>query len=79
MDVETPFVVDKGLVALLVRLYPVANFLPQCEVVRGSPVKLIGERAEKAVPVAEGRGGIEPHGTQLLIEQLAVLCRIREV
>ena len=68
MDVQTPFVVHEGCISLLMGCDPITDLLAQSEVVCRGAVKLIGEGTKEAVPVAEGGGGVEPHGSQLVVK-----------
>ena len=78
MDGEPALVVDKRLVALPVQRDPVADVLAELEVVARGAVQLVGEGAKEAIPVAEGRRGVQPQRTQLVCEQLRVLEGVRE-
>lgn len=76
VDVDAALVLAEGCVAGLVVCNPVADVAAELAVVGRGAVQLVGERAEQAVAVSEGRGGIETEGAELLGQQLVVLCWI---
>lgn len=78
MGIQAALIFNKGLVSELVGANPVAYVLTQLVVLGRRAVVLIGEGAEKAVAVAEGRGGVEAEGFELLGEQAGVLGGVGE-
>jgi hypothetical protein len=78
MGIDASLVFDKGLVAGLVPLYPVADELAEGGVFGVCAVELVGEGAEETVAVAEGGGGIEAEGAELVVEALGGLGGVAE-
>ena len=76
MMIEATFIFNKRGITLLVFLNPVADVLPQFEVVGRTAVKLVGEGAEQAVAVADSVCCIQSKLAQLRIEHLTVLFRV---
>ena len=75
--VEAPFVLNERGITVLMVLDPVADVLPQLEVVRGGAVQLVGQRAEKAVAVAHSVGSVKSELAQLGVEHLTSLFWVR--
>ena len=78
VDVDPTLVLDKWLIAGMVFIDPVTYISSQLCVVGLCAVKLVRERAEEAVAVAEGICSVEPQLPELIGELLCVLCRIRQ-
>lgn len=78
MYVEAAVVLDKWFITQLMRFNPVADVFAQLGMVRWRAIHLIGQRPKQAVTVAECGCGIKAQRSQLLGEQLCVLCRIRQ-
>lgn len=77
VDVQAAFVVAERRIARLVRLHPITYLVSELEVLAGRAVELVREGTEEAVAVAEGRGWVEPEGTELLVQLLSVLRGVR--
>jgi len=78
MDIEPPFVLAKGLIPSLVFQYKITDGLAQISVFGRRAIKLVGECAKEAVAVAEGVGGVEAEGAELLGEVCGGLGNVGE-
>ncbi|EKM76608.1 hypothetical protein AGABI1DRAFT_108686 [Agaricus bisporus var. burnettii JB137-S8] len=78
MGIDASFVFDKGFIAGLVMLNPVADVLAEKGVFGVCTVELVGEGAEETVAVTEGGCGVETEGTELVVEALRGLCGVTE-
>ncbi|XP_006455633.1 hypothetical protein AGABI2DRAFT_180593 [Agaricus bisporus var. bisporus H97] len=78
MGIDASFVFDKGFIAGLVVLNPVADVLAEKGVFGVCTVELVGEGAEETVAVAEGGCGVETEGAELVVEALGGLCGVAE-
>jgi hypothetical protein len=78
MGVDAPLVLDKGLVAGFVFVYPIADVLAELAVLGIGAVELVGKGTEETVAVPQRRGSIEAELAQLVIKELRVLGGVAE-
>ena len=76
VNVDPTLVLDKRLIASMVFVDPVTDISSKLCVVGLCAVKLVTERTQEAVAVAEGICSVEPQLPELIGELLCVLCRI---